>query len=97
LAARGRSAAHEEQKRRGPIVGIASAVEGATIFPAVTVLVNLGRRDLTAPAVLSSSDCISPLARWLPAPIYYLPAAPLVAVGMAGAIVQDLPARLLTV
>jgi hypothetical protein len=32
-------------------VGIASAVEGATIFAAVTVVVNPGRRDLIAPSV----------------------------------------------
>jgi hypothetical protein len=95
---RGRSAAREERKRRGRIVGIASAVEGATIFAAVTVLVNLGRRDLIAPAVAIIVGLhFLPIARWLPAPIYYLTAALLVAVGMTGAVVQDLPARILTV
>lgn len=94
----GRSAAPEERKRRGRIVGIASAVEGVAIFAAVTVLVNLGRRDLIAPAVaIIVGVHFLPLARWFPAPIYYLTAALLVAVGMAGAGVQDLPARVLTV
>jgi hypothetical protein len=90
--------AREERKRRGRIVGIASAVEGAAIFAAVTVLVNLGRRDLIAPAVAMIVGLhFLPLARWLPAPIYYLAAVLLVAVGMAGVLVQDLPARILTV
>lgn len=95
---RGRSAAREERKRRGRIVGIASAAEGATIFAAVTVLVKLGRRDLIAPAVAIIVGLhFLPLARWFPAPIYYLTAALLVGVGMAGAVVQDLPARILTI
>lgn len=79
-------------------MGIASAVEGVAIFAAVTVLVNLGRRDLIAPAVaIIVGVHFLPLARWFPAPIYYLTAALLVAVGMAGAGVQNLPARVLTV
>lgn len=94
----GRSAAPEERKRRGRIVGIASAVEGVAIFAAVILLVNLGRRDLIAPAVAVVVGLhFLPLARWLPAPIYYLTGALLVAVGMAGAVVQDLPARILAV
>jgi hypothetical protein len=95
---RGPSAAREERKRRGRIVGIASAVEGAAIFAAVIVLVKLGRRDLIAPAVAIIVGLhFLPLARWFPAPIYYLTAALLIAVGMAGAAVQGLPARILTV
>lgn len=94
----GRAAAPEERKRRGRIVGIASAVEGVAIFAAVTVLVHLGRRDLIAPAVaILVGVHFVPLARWFPAPIYYLTGALLVAVGMAGAVVEDLPARILTV
>lgn len=94
----GRSASRQERKRRGRIVGIASAVEGVAIFAAAKVLVNLGRRDLIAPTVAIIVGLhFLPLARWFPAPIYYLTAALLVAIGMAGAVVQDLPARILTV
>lgn len=93
-----RSAPPEERKRRGRIVGIASAVEGVAIIAAVSVLVNLGRRDLIAPAVaIIVGVHFLPLARWLPAPIYYFTGGLLVAVGMAGAVVQDLPARVLTI
>ena len=56
------------------------------------------RRDLIAPAVAIIVGLhFVPLARWLPAPIYYLTAALLVVVGIAGANVHDLPARVLTV
>lgn len=94
----GRAAAPEERRHRGRIVGIASAVEGVAIIAAVAVLGKLGRRDLIAPAAAIIVGLhFLPLARWLPAPIYYLTGALLVAVGMAGAVVQDLPARILTV
>ena len=94
----GRLAAPEERRRRGRIVRIASALEGVAIFAAVSVLVNLGRRDLIAPAVaIIVGVHFLPLARSFPAPIYYLTGALLVAVGMAGTLVHDLPARMLTV
>src|SRR6516225_1215896 len=47
----GRSATRDERKRRGRIVGIASAAEGVTIFAGATLLARPGRRDLIAPAV----------------------------------------------
>jgi hypothetical protein len=94
----GRSAAREERKRRGRIVGMASAVEGIMIFAAATVLAKLGRRDLIAPAVAIIVGLhFLPLARWFPAPIYYLTAALLIAVGMTGATIQDVAARVLTI
>ena len=94
----GRSVAPEEQRRRGRIVGIASAAEGVAIFAAVSFLVKLGRRDLIAPAVAIIVGLhFLPLARWFPAPLYYLTGAMLVVIGMAGAVVQDLPSRILTV
>lgn len=94
----GLSAAREERKRRGRIVGMASAVEGIMIFAAAMALANLGRRDLIAPAVVIIVGLhFLPLARWLPAPIYYLTAALLVAVGMAGATMRDVAARVLTI
>ncbi|HUA82282.1 MAG TPA: hypothetical protein VMB85_00365 [Bryobacteraceae bacterium] len=94
----GPPAAPEERKRRGRMVGIASTVEGVAILVAVNVLVKLGRRDLIAPAVAIIVGLhFLPLARWFPAPIYYLTGALLIAAGMAGTLVQDLPARILTV
>src|SRR5581483_5396712 len=90
--------AHDEQRRRGRIVGIASAVEGLAILVAVNVLVNTGRRDLVAPAVaIIVGVHFLPLARWLPAPIYYLTAALLVGVGAAGASAGDVTARIVIV
>ena len=95
---RGQPATLEERKRRGRMIGIASAVEGAAIFAAANVLVKLGRRDLIAPVVaIIVGAHFLPLARWFPAPIYYFTGALLVAIGVAGAMVQDLPARILTV
>lgn len=94
----GRPAPREERKRRGRILGMASAVEGAAIFAAVIVLAKLGRRDLIAPAVaIIVGVHFLPIARWLPAPIYYLTAAMLIAIGMAGAGVPDLPVRVMTI
>ncbi|HEX5433710.1 MAG TPA: hypothetical protein VFY05_05700 [Candidatus Angelobacter sp.] len=91
-------ATREERKRRGRIVGIASGVEGVAIVAAVNVLVRMGRRDLIAPAVAIIVGLhFLPLARWLPARIYYLTAALLVAVGLGGALVQAGPVRILAV
>jgi hypothetical protein len=82
----------------GRVVGIASAVEGVTILVAVNVLASVGRRDLTAPAVAIIVGLhFAPLARWLPAPIYYLTGALLVVVGLAGTAIQEPTARILTV
>jgi uncharacterized membrane protein len=80
------------------IVGIASAAEGVAIFVTAMVLLNLGRRDLVVPAVAIIVGLhFLPLALWLPAPIFYIPAALLVAIGMAGTVVHDLRGRILSV
>jgi hypothetical protein len=79
-----------EQKRRGRWVGIASAAEGIAIFVAVNVLINLGRRDLTAPAVAAIVGLhFLPLAKGLPAPRYYVTAASLLALAAAGGFAPD--------
>ncbi len=94
----GRAAAHKEQERRGRIIAIASALEGASILAAVIALAHRGRSDLIAPAVVIIVGLhFLPIARYLPASIYYLTAVLLVAVGLAGAAVQDLRGRVLTV
>ena len=90
--------ASDERSHRGRVVGIASAVEGVMILVAVNVLAIMGRRDLTAPVVAIIVGLhFAPLARWLPAPIYYLTGALLVVVGLASAAIQEPTARILTV
>ena len=69
---RSRSPSPEEERRQGRLVGIASAVEGVLIFLAVNVLVNVKRPDLIAPAAAIIVGLhFLPLARWLPARLYY--------------------------
>ena len=74
-----------EASRRGRLVGVASAVEGLLILVAINVVNNLGRPDLAAPVVAIVVGLhFLPLARRLPARLYYLTAALLVAVGAVG-------------
>jgi len=95
---RGESVARRGLSRRRMIVGIASAAEGVAIFATAMILFNLGRRDLIVPAVAIIVGLhFLPLARWLPAPTYYLTATLFVAIGMAGTVVQDLRSRILSV
>lgn len=94
---RGRAAEPEteESKRRDRIVGIASAAEGVAIFVVANVLVNVGRRDEVAPAMaLIVGLHFLPLARWLPARPYYLTAATLVALALAGFLIPSPELRL---
>ena len=86
------------RRHRGRVVGVASAAEGVAILVAAMILTRLDRRDLIAPVVASIVGLhFLPLARWLPAPLYYWTGALLVVVGMIGAGVQDLPTRFLVV
>ena len=87
-----------ERARRGRLVGIASAVEGVAILIAVNVLANVGGRDFTAPVIAMIVGLhFVPLARALPARLYYLTAAFLVGLGVAGCFVTELQARVLGV
>ena len=74
----------QEGRRIGRLVVIWSAVEGIAIFVAVNVLDNLGlaRFDLPAIAVIVGLHFI-PLARGLPARLYYGTGAALVVLGLA--------------
>jgi hypothetical protein len=86
------------RRRRGRVVAIASGVEGVTIFIAVSVLANIGRPDLITPVVAIIVGLhFVPLARWLPAPIYYGTGALLIFIGLAGTAIQEQTARILTV
>src|SRR4051812_42026322 len=77
--------AEGESKRRDRLVGIASAAEGVVIFVVANILVNVGWKDQVAPAIaLIVGLHFLPLARWLPARSYYVTAAALVALGLAG-------------
>lgn len=85
----------EERRRRGRLVGIASAAEGVAIFIVVNVLVNVGLRDEVAPAIaLIVGLHFLPLARWLPARPYYVTAATLAALGLGGFLIQSPERRL---
>lgn len=89
---RGRAAEPEteESKRRDRLVGIASAAEGVAIFVVANALVNIGRRDEIAPALaLIVGLHFLPLARWLPARPYYVTAATLLALGLAGFLIPS--------
>jgi hypothetical protein len=92
------SPAHHDGKRRGRIIGAASAAEVLAMLLASSVLAKLGRVDLIAPVVAIIVGLhFLPLARGLRVPVYYLTAALLVAVGVAGTFVQNPPARTLMV
>lgn len=87
--------ADSESKRRNRLVGIASAAEGVAIFIVVNVLVNVGWNDEVAPAIaLIVGLHFLPLARWLPARPYYVTAATLIALGLAGVLIQSPGRRL---
>ena len=95
---RSRPQSPEEARRQGRLVGIASAVEGVLIFLAVNVLVNVRRPDLIAPAgAIIVGLHFPPLARWLPARLYYATAALLTAAGVAGLGVADTRLRIVAV
>ena len=95
---RSRSQSPGEARRQGRLVGVASAVEGVLIFLAVNVLVNIKRPDLIAPvgAIIVGLHFL-PLARWLPARLYYATAALLTLCGVAGFFVADAKARIVLV
>jgi hypothetical protein len=88
----------EEHARRDRLVGIASAAEGVAILVAVNVLVNLGLNDYVAPviAIIVGLHFV-PLARLLPARLYYATAALLVALGVCGFAMRRPDLRLLVV
>jgi hypothetical protein len=84
-----------EEARRNRVVGWASAAEGVGILLAVNVLNNIGLHDAVTPAIAIIVGLhFIPIARGLPAPIYYGTAALLVAVGAGGLLVADLPTRI---
>ncbi|HUQ33059.1 MAG TPA: hypothetical protein VM095_13140 [Pyrinomonadaceae bacterium] len=88
----------EERARRGRLVGIASGVEGLAIFLAMIVLGNLGLRDYAAPviAIIVGLHFV-PLARWLPARLYYGTSALLILLGVCGFAIRRPDQRLLIV
>jgi hypothetical protein len=88
----------EEDARRGRLVGIASGGEGLAIFLAMLVLGNLGLSDYAAPviAIIVGLHFV-PLARWLPAHLYYGTSALLVVLGVCGFAIRAPDRRLLIV
>lgn len=89
---------HDERRHNGRLVGIASGIEGLAIFLAINVLANIHRPDLVGPvvAVIVGLHFV-PLARWLPAPLYYVTSALLVVIGIAGLGIHDSHVRLFAV
>jgi len=85
----------QEGRRIGRIVGIASGAEGIIIFVVVNILSNIGKSDLLSPiiAIIVGLHFI-PLARWIPAKLYYYTALVLVAVGTIGLFISDSNLRL---
>jgi hypothetical protein len=85
----------EEEHRIGRLVGIASGVEGIMIFAAINILSNIGKSDLL-PAVIAIIVGLHflPLARWIPAKLYYLTAIILVLLGILGFFISDADLRL---
>ena len=92
------AASADEQARRGRLVGIASATEGIAIFLAVNVLINMGWRDFIAPVIAIIVGLhFLPLARALPARLYYVTCALMVSVGLAGFMIAAAQQRLVIV
>ncbi len=74
-----------EQSRRRRLVGIASGAEGVLLFVSANILLNTGDSSFIAPvAAIIVGLHFLPLARWMPAPLYYFSAALLVALGLVG-------------
>jgi hypothetical protein len=99
IALRGRDRSErvppEEHARRGRLVGIASGIEGLAIPVAVTVLANLGLSDYAAPVIAIIVGLhFLPLARWLPARLYYGTSALLTVLGICGFAIQPPDRRL---
>ena len=90
--------AEDERARRGRLVGIASGAEGLAILVAINVLVNMRRIALAAPVVVIVVGLhFLPLARWLPARLYYATSALLVGLGVVGFAIADADVRRLVV
>ena len=83
-----------ERARHDRLVGIVSGVEGLAILIAVNVLGNTGLADFAAPCIaLIVGLHFLPLARWLPAPRYYITAALLIVVSLVGMLLPDAATR----
>jgi hypothetical protein len=85
-----------DQARRDRLVGWASAGEGLALFlVAGIVLPSTGHREATVSAVaLIVGVHFLPLARWLPAPRYYLTAVALMALGAIGLWIPEARTRI---
>ncbi len=77
----------EDGRTVGRLVGIWSAVEGVAIFVAVNVLRNLGMERLILPAVAIIVGLhFIPLARGIPAPMYYATGSALIVLGLGASL-----------
>lgn len=83
------------ESRRGRLVAIWSAIEGALILIAVNVLNNIGKSEYVSTAIAAIVGLhFVPLARSLPARRYYATAALFVAISIASFWVEEPSQRL---
>ena len=88
----------QELARRKRLIIFATAAEGVLLSVAVNALVNTGLSNLVAPAAAIIVGLhFLPLARWLPAPIYYGTGMLLVVLGIVGCAIRGAGPRALFV
>ncbi len=85
----------QEGRRIGRLVGIASSVEGILIFAAVNILINSEKPDLISPTIaIIVGIHFFPLARWIPAKLYYYTGLILIIIGILGFFIPGTVLRL---
>ena len=78
----------EEARRVGRLVGWATSFEAVAIIGGIQILGHVGRLDLIACLIAAAVGLhFVPLAKWMPAPKYYVCAMALLATACAGVVV----------
>ncbi len=84
-----------ERRRLGRLIGIWSAAEGVAILVGINIAINLGNDHAVMPVIAIAVGLhFIPLARYVPAPSYYVTGALLTVAGLVG---LALPAALANV
>jgi hypothetical protein len=74
-----------ERRRIGRLIGIWSAAEGVAILVGINIAVNLGDHHAVMPVIAIAVGLhFIPLARYMPAPPYYVTGTLLTAAGLVG-------------
>lgn len=91
----GNAPGNSTERRRGRLVGWASAAVGVAVLVAVNVLANTGHPQAIAPVIVIMVGAhFVPIAHWWPARGYYITGAGLVVVGFVGLLIGELSTRL---